>query len=291
MLKQAFRHLFLTVVLASGAMVASTWVTAHEFSAGLDNAEWHLEPSPLDCKLWQEIPHYGLAVFEMGAGEKLSFYLESDRPVFEKSEAELMITAPFWRPGVNTYSVGKVESFTGKRPVSLGNKLANKMVDELVAGLVPKIYFQNPSHPIQVAVSAVNFQEAYNGLVSCLAGLFPENYDQLSNSFLLFGTNKYGLQDSAKQRLDMIAGYLNIDPEVSHIYVYGHTDTIGRRGHNWELSRLRAKEVKDYLVKKGVDPEMITTNYYGETRPRFKEKNRNDRSKNRRVYVRLKKSS
>ncbi|MCG8313760.1 MAG: OmpA family protein [Pseudomonadales bacterium] len=291
MIKQVVRRFVLSFFLALGAMFTAFQAVAHEFVAGLGSAEWHLEPSALDCKLWQEIPHYGLAVFQMGAGEKLSFYLESDRPVFEKSEAELMITAPFWRPGVDSYSVGKVESVTGKRPISLGNTLANKMVDELVAGLIPKIYFQNPNHPVQVAVSAVNFQDAYNGLVSCLAGLFPANYDQLSNSFLLFGTNKYGLKDAAKQRLDMIAGYLNIDPEVSHIYVYGHTDTIGRRGHNWELSRLRAKEVKDYLIKKGVDPEMITTNYYGETRPRVKEKSGNDRSKNRRVYVRLKKST
>lgn len=281
------------IIIILIGVVLSAGVRAHDFAASIDNAEWHLEPSPLQCRLWQAVPKFGMAVFEANAGEYISFYLESDRPIRKKGKAKLSIASPFWRPNVREEKVADIKTSTGKRPIAIKAENANRMIDELLAGMVPTLEIRGwtADHPLEVGVSGVNFQDAYDGMLSCLATLYPANFDQLKNSFLLFDTNKYGVKGSTKERLDLIAGYTEVDPSVSHIYVYGHTDNIGRRGHNWELSRLRAKEVKDYLVKQGVDPEMITTNYYGESRPRVSNKSKSNRSKNRRVYVRLKRTS
>ncbi|MCG8670842.1 MAG: OmpA family protein, partial [Pseudomonadales bacterium] len=242
----------------------------HGFAPGLDTSEWHLEPSALNCRLWQPIPQFGMAVFEVNAGEVISFYLESDRPAPKNGKAKLLIASPSWRPGVRTQEITDLKTQKGKRPVVIKSEEANLMIDELLAGMMPTLRISGwtDNHPLDVGVSGVNFQEAYDGMLSCLATLYPVNFDQLQYSYLLFDTNKYGVKGWTKERLDLIAGYLDIDPSISHIYVYGHTDSVGRRGHNWELSRLRAQEVKEYLIKQGVDPSMITTNYYGESRPR-----------------------
>ncbi len=266
---------------------------ALDFAAGLDSSEWHLEPSELQCKLWQPVPQFGMAVFEVNAGEVLSFYLEADRPVRQKGKASLSIQPPFWRPGAKAESVTAFKIRQGKRPVVVSASHANKMIDELLEGMTPTLRIPGWSNgnALQVGVSSVNFQDAYEGMLSCLTGLYPANFNQLQYSFLLFDTNRYGVKGPTKERLDLIVGYLEVDPTVSHIYVYGHTDNVGRRGHNWELSRLRAKEVKEYLIKQGVDPEMITTNYYGESRPRVKNNTKGNRTKNRRVYVKLKRTT
>lgn len=268
-------------------------VFAHEFSAGLDAAEWHLEPSPQQCRLSQPIPQYGMAVFEINSGKQIHFYLESDRPAVVKDTAQLVITSPYWRPGVEDTTIATFNTSPGKRPVMLNRADTDRMIDELMAGMMPAIVLKGwgDDHDIKVGISSVNFQEAYNGLTSCLASLYPANFEQLKSSHLLFGANKYGIQGKARERLDLIVGYIMIDPSISKIEIYGHASREGRRGHNWEISRLRAKEVKDYLVKNGVDPSIISSTYLGETRPRFKGNTASDRAKNRRVYIRLRKTS
>ncbi|MDX1694819.1 MAG: OmpA family protein [Ketobacteraceae bacterium] len=272
------------MLLLSGAL------KAHEFLAGID-AEWHLEPGPLKCRLWQGIPQYGMAIFEIDSGSYINFYLESDRVATAAGSGKLEIRAPFWRPGPDPVPVTELKTRAGKHPVLVNRQHTDRIVDELVAGMMPTFVINGwtKDHEIEVGVSPVNFQEAYNGFASCLATLYPVNYQQIASSHLLFGLNKYGLSQEARDRLDLIAGYVLVDPEVRKIAVHGHASQEGRRGHNWELSRLRAKEVKDYLVSKGVDPERIVTNYYGETRPRNKGATPAERALNRRVYVSVKK--
>lgn len=271
-------------------LLLSGSLKAHEFLAGID-AEWHLEPSATQCRLWQGIPQYGIAVFEIESGAYISFYLESDRPAVHEGSGKLKIRSPFWRPGPGPVEIGEVKTSKGKRPVSISRQQTDRIVDELKAGMMPTFDIEGwtKDHRIEVGVSGVNFQEAYNGLVSCLATLYPVNHQQIASSFLQFGANKYGLSNAALERLNLIAGYVRVDPEVEKIYVHGHASQEGRRGHNWELSRLRAKEVTDYLVNQGVPQDMIASHYHGETRPRFKGNTAADRAKNRRVYVSVKK--
>jgi len=55
----------------------------------------------------------------------------------------------------------------------------------------------------------------------------------------------------------------------------------------FDLSRNRAWKVRNYLIKKGINPERITFTGYGSNRPAFKEDTREGREKNMRVEVRI----
>lgn len=50
--------------------------------------------------------------------------------------------------------------------------------------------------------------------------------------------------------------------------VDGHTDAVGDRSYNLDLSRRRAQSVVDYLVAQGADPSRLIANGYGFDRPR-----------------------
>lgn len=50
--------------------------------------------------------------------------------------------------------------------------------------------------------------------------------------------------------------------------VEGHTDAIGARSYNLDLSRRRAQSVVDYLVSLGVDRSRLTAEGYGFDKPR-----------------------
>lgn len=51
------------------------------------------------------------------------------------------------------------------------------------------------------------------------------------------------------------------------VEIAGHTDAYGRWDYNRQLSQRRAEAVKDYLVKRGIDPRRIVAVGYGESRP------------------------
>jgi OOP family OmpA-OmpF porin len=66
--------------------------------------------------------------------------------------------------------------------------------------------------------------------------------------------------------------------------VEGHTDSIGTREYNLDLSRKRAESVKQYLVEEfGISEFRISTEAYGESRPVADNKTDAGRQKNRRV--------
>ena len=97
-----------------------------------------------------------------------------------------------------------------------------------------------------------------------------------------FETGSAALKDSAKPTLELVAELL-----IRHLrlklMVFGHTDNVGGRKYNLELSRRRAEAVKDYLAKLGVMPESIRAKGYGMDKPLFPNDSEENQARNRRV--------
>src|SRR5262249_30686105 len=72
-------------------------------------------------------------------------------------------------------------------------------------------------------------------------------------------------------------------PEIRRIEIQGHTDNVGGKDYNQELSQQRANAVKEYLVKLGVEAGRLDTKGYGETKPIAPNINEQGKAKNRRV--------
>ena len=52
-----------------------------------------------------------------------------------------------------------------------------------------------------------------------------------------------------------------------HILVTGYADAAGNATKNFQLSKQRAKAIKQYFVKKGIDPNRIAISFRGEFEP------------------------
>lgn len=70
-----------------------------------------------------------------------------------------------------------------------------------------------------------------------------------------------------------------------HMEIAGHTDNIGDPRLNLALSENRAKVIANYLVRKGIDDNRITTKGYGGTHPIADNTIESERQKNRRVEI------
>lgn len=85
-------------------------------------------------------------------------------------------------------------------------------------------------------------------------------------NMVYFRFDKADLTDNAKKILGDWAKYLKENPELS-IEVAGHTDSLGDKVYNMNLSKRRALSVKNWLVSQGIKPERIRIVYYGMDKP------------------------
>jgi outer membrane protein OmpA-like peptidoglycan-associated protein len=67
--------------------------------------------------------------------------------------------------------------------------------------------------------------------------------------------------------------------------IEGHTDDVGSKEHNLELSERRAASVRDYLVEQGVPAESVSARGFGESQPLASNETAAGRQENRRVEI------
>ncbi|MEQ8825192.1 MAG: OmpA family protein [Filomicrobium sp.] len=99
---------------------------------------------------------------------------------------------------------------------------------------------------------------------------------------ILFEYAKYDLTPSSYATLNRLASIANGCEQV-RLIVEGHTDSIGQRADNNELSLRRAAAVIDYLVSAGVPRRKLDAIGYGEEKPLAPNNSSSNRAKNRRI--------
>lgn len=104
-----------------------------------------------------------------------------------------------------------------------------------------------------------------------------------------FEFDKSDLTDYAKAILDnaatVVNGLVTKYPSLK-VDVSGHTDYIGTDAYNQALSERRANQVKQYLLRKGVEGGRISTYAYGESKPVATNETDEGRALNRRAEIR-----
>ena len=99
-----------------------------------------------------------------------------------------------------------------------------------------------------------------------------------------FDTGSAKLKSTASKQLDVVVDFAARYPTAT-LSVVGFTDSRGNEKTNQQLSANRAKSVKAYLVKKGIDASRIATSGKGSANPIGDNKTDAGRAKNRRVEI------
>jgi outer membrane protein OmpA-like peptidoglycan-associated protein len=133
-------------------------------------------------------------------------------------------------------------------------------------------------------------QETKNGfedLDGCPDAL-PEKIKKFSGVIpgIEFDLGKATIRPASNGILTEAAGVLEQYPDL-RVSVSGHTDDVGDRKHNLELSEQRAAAVKSYLVGRGIKAERIDTRGAGPDEPIADNKQAAGRQKNRRIEFKL----
>lgn len=101
----------------------------------------------------------------------------------------------------------------------------------------------------------------------------------------LFDTASDVIRPDAKEELMKVLDWMKDHPGEG-IIVEGHTDSVGGREFNMNLSLRRAQSVKNFLVNNGARASLISIDGYGYSRPVASNNTPEGRQRNRRVEVR-----
>lgn len=113
-----------------------------------------------------------------------------------------------------------------------------------------------------------------------------ETTDMVPLPNVQFETDKDVLVPGSLPDIQKLAEFL-IKKKHIKAKILGHTDNVGDPAHNVDLSKRRARAVKDMLVRLGVDASRIESEGYGPSRPKASNDTQEGRLMNRRVEVQL----
>lgn len=110
---------------------------------------------------------------------------------------------------------------------------------------------------------------------------------QILKSTVYFYYTNDDVNSTTGALLNDVAVVLQKHPDIK-LELQGHTCNIGKTEEfNQDLSERRAKAVKDYLIKKGIDESRLATAGFGSKRPVASNKTSFGRIRNRRVMFKL----
>jgi outer membrane protein OmpA-like peptidoglycan-associated protein len=101
---------------------------------------------------------------------------------------------------------------------------------------------------------------------------------------VFFKTASAELSPASIKPLDEVCKYLSKYPKLT-LYIEGHTDSRAPAPYNLDLSKRRAKSVRDYFIKKGFAGSRFTSEGFGLTRPIADNNTEEGRAMNRRVAI------
>ncbi len=264
------------------------------YVASLEDSHWRVtRNTPIICKLEHDIPSYGKAIFTSEAGKELNlnFTLDMWLKPDQVTRATLMSRAPTWRPGIRSREITALtyqKYFNGEVP----KRAAWSMLAELDRGMEPTFYYAdwyNQTNKIAVGLSTVNFGRKYAEFKSCLANLLPYGFDDIAFTVLNYEFGGTELTRFSKMQLARVQEYLSYDNNVELVLVDAYTDSYGGRSINEKMSLKRANSIKEFFVAKGIPQQRIHTMGHGERRHVASNETIDERSRNRRVVIRISK--
>lgn len=263
---------------------------ALEYGGAIENTEWQVSGSVFECRFEQTVPGYGAGVFYHRAGEDIHFRLEAVRNLMEQSQAQIGIMPAAWQPSRRSEPLGTAKIVKGTPNLNLDSRRSNQFLHALLEGKQPSVshrtYYDQQRY-VGVRLSAASFQNYYPQYLQCVDQLLRVNFDQVKQQKVLFQSNAHNLTPTATALLEDIAYYIKNDPRVTAVYLDGHTDSLGRRFANREISHARAKKVEQFLINNGVNSDIISTRFHGDRYPIATNKTAKGRAQNRRVALEL----
>lgn len=150
---------------------------AEYYDVPMMDAKWEFAEAKSECRLKQNIPRYGMAMFSHRSGSALTFSLQERRGKAEIIKANLSEGTTPWihsELASQNYAVYLDGAANGRDfdRLSVNGDAAEDMLDALLRGNAPTfVYVRAASvldmREIRVSVSPIKFLDSYDDFVRC----------------------------------------------------------------------------------------------------------------------------
>ncbi len=204
------------------------------------------------------------------------------------------------RPVPVTYMKGKVYDADTKKPLAAGFELIDLATRKTVVSSTSNVgsgeYLvclpSGKSYALNVAKDGYLFYSETFRLDDPKAASDPLVKDiplkpiRVGESVVLknifFEFDKFDLKDESRAELSKVVAFLQKNCKV-RVEIGGHTDNVGSKTYNLNLSDKRAKAVYDYLVGQGIPASRMSSKGYGDAKPIADNASEQGRAQNRRT--------
>jgi len=188
---------------------------------------------------------------------------------------------------------GKYQADGGEKYLTIGNFTANVKKD-MIRMNVFKLGFKEAYYFID-DIKLVKAKEVVEKVKVEIVGSFNIDAqdsvlevkkdvkvgEKIALKNIFFENGHYYLLPESYSELNKLAQYLLRNPSME-VQINGHSDNVGSKGKNQKISEQRAREVFEYLIKKGVQNKMYFKGF-GSSLPIASNDDDIGRAKNRRV--------
>ena len=236
------------------------------YDVGMNKANWEVSSDVFQCRLFQNIPYFGKAIFERKAGNSQRFYFEIKGARLDvEGKWRLVSQGPVWQRS-NESLLARIDVAPYPESLETSAPLSSAMLLDLSKGR--ELVFQTEGQTLlNISLSPINFQRPYREFVDCLSVLLPVNYSQIKRTRLKFASGDWQLTKVYLHRLYEMSLYLKHDKSIKVIYIDGHADAHGKQADNETLSMKRAEYVADELIRLGIKEERLIVRWHGERYP------------------------
>lgn len=281
---------FLIITAIFSLFTAPGWAGFQIYSDSLDNAKWRTSGNRLECRLSQSIPGYGKAIFTHRALESMKFSVSSLHAPRKPGQALVYVNPPEWKKYAHRKVLGRVPVNAEKEVMVLPEDWAQRMAFELREGMETvwsHADWADGQDLVEVKLRPLRFEMAWQDFQQCGENLINYGFNDVRFSAFYFPAGGSRLSAAEKAQLDRLAEYVSLDTDFEHIKISSFTDSRGLRRINKAVAQKRANMVKNYLVEKGVNPKRFVVIAQGEVKPKYNNRTKAGRAKNRRVEIQI----
>lgn len=263
---------------------------AEQFQAPVTDTRWQVVESPLECSLTQEIPGFGNAGFYRRNGSALKLVFNTMTQPAAQNNVQFQVAPAPWQNSEEMETLTSLPTKAGQTRFQVEGSVAMEALVQLQEGRFPLIEYRSQTfaRDIQVLLSTIRLNDSLPAFQQCLQNLHPDSFEEVSKLTVYFPLGKATLDNSSKQALSRLAGYVKLDDSIRQIRINSHTDNYGRKSINEPLSDARAHAVKTYLLAEhDIPPELIQVQSYVDHKPAASNKTKEGRARNRRAEVSL----
>jgi outer membrane protein OmpA-like peptidoglycan-associated protein len=261
---------------------------SYKYSANL-NSSWELTKNTnINCELSHNIPNYGLATFNVSAGQKkdILFNIEQFVKPNDTGILEIYSKPPAWKHGFTTNLISTLKIYKNFS-MSLTSKQSNIILNELYNGFIPTFIYEELNRKIEVEVMPVRFNSEYSKFQHCISNLLNYSFEDISFSVIHFDKNIDVLNNQSLINVKKLINYIKSSENIKSIEIKSYTDSYGSRATNNEISQKRANIIKDLFLINGIKENVFIIKNYGEKKPVASNETIKGRDSNRRVIIKL----